>query len=205
MNCKLLSAVLVTGLCASLAVKAEDEGNWMIRARAVNLDMAQKSDPVSGTGASNRLTVNNKVIPELDVSYFFTPNIAAELVLTVPQKQNVYLDGDKIGTFKHLPPTLLAQYHFNPEGNFRPYVGAGVNYTLISKEQIANGAYHLDNHSTGLALQVGFDYKLDKNVYLNVDLKKLRLRSDVLDSSNQKVSRVKLDPVLFGIGIGYRF
>ncbi|MCB6183280.1 outer membrane beta-barrel protein [Leeia sp. TBRC 13508] len=205
MNCKLLSAVLVTGLCASLAVKAEDEGNWMIRARAVNLDMAQKSDPVSGTGASNRLTVNNKVIPELDVSYFFTPNIAAELVLTVPQKQNVYLDGDKIGTFKHLPPTLLAQYHFNPEGNFRPYVGAGVNYTLISKEQIANGAYHLDNHSTGLALQVGFDYKLGKNVYLNVDLKKLRLRSDVLDSSNQKVSRVKLDPVLFGIGIGYRF
>ncbi|WP_018152405.1 OmpW/AlkL family protein [Leeia oryzae] len=205
MKLKFAVAAAVAAMSFAHVAHAEDEGNWMVRARAVNLDMAQKSDQVGGTGAFDQITVNNKVIPELDVSYFFTPNIAAELVLTVPQKQHVYLSGSDIGTFKHLPPSLLLQYHFNPEGNFRPYVGAGINYTLIGKENLNGGALHLDNHSTGLALQVGFDYKLDKNLYLNVDLKKAQLRSDVLNSSGAKVSSVKLDPVMFGIGLGWRF
>ena len=57
----------------------------------------------------------DKTIPELDISYFFTPNIAAELVLTVPQEHRVYLNGTDIGSFKHLPPTLTLQYHFMPQ------------------------------------------------------------------------------------------
>ncbi len=42
------------------------------------------------------------------------------------------LNGAKIGTLKHLPPTLLAQYHFTNLGAFKPYVGAGINYTRFS-------------------------------------------------------------------------
>ncbi|HJV75059.1 MAG TPA: OmpW family protein [Noviherbaspirillum sp.] len=177
---------------------------WLVRARVVNIDTANKSDPVGGAGASDRITVSNKTIPEVDISYFFTPNIAAELILTYPQKHKVYLDGAKIGTFKHLPPTLSLQYHFTPESKFSPYVGAGVNYTRISSVKLLGGAGDLENDSFGFALQAGFDYKLDKNWSINLDVKKMQIRSDVMQNG-AKISAVKIDPLLVGVGIGYRF
>lgn len=177
---------------------------WLVRARAVNISPANKSDPVGGVGASDRLTVSNKTIPEVDISYFFTPNISAELILTYPQKHTVYLDGASIGTFKHLPPTLTAQYHFMPEAQVSPYLGAGVNYTNISSVNLLNGGANLDSNSFGLALQAGVDFKVDKNWSLNLDVKKVQIRSDVT-SGGAKISRVKVDPVLVGVGVGYRF
>ncbi|KAI5935591.1 Inhibitor of nuclear factor kappa-B kinase subunit alpha [Manis javanica] len=63
----------------------------------------------------------------------FTPNIAAELVLTYPQKHDRgAVRRSQIGSLKHLPPMLLAQYHFTNFGAFKPYVGAGANYTRFS-------------------------------------------------------------------------
>jgi outer membrane protein len=180
------------------------ETPWLVRVRAVHLDTAGKSDPVGGAGASDRLTVSSKTIPEFDVSYFFTPNLAAELVLTYPQKHDVALDGQKIGTFKHLPPTLLLQYHFVPDAPLKPYVGAGVNYTTMSKVNLLGGAASLEHDSVGLALQAGADYAIDKKWSLNFDLKKLQIRSDVY-IGGAKASRVKVDPLMLGVGVGYRF
>ncbi len=176
-----IATLAVLGAVAAAPAAAADEaqGNWMVRLRGTYLDMAGKSDPIGGVGASDRITVNNKWIPELDVTYFFTPHIAAELVLTVPQKQNVYLDGNKIGSFTHLPPTLLVQYHFIPNGTFRPYVGAGLNFTRIWGADIANNSLTLDSWSVAPALQIGMDYKLTKNWFLNADIKKVWLSSDV--------------------------
>ncbi len=201
-----IATLAVLGAVAAAPAAAADEaqGNWMVRLRGTYLDMAGKSDPIGGVGASDRITVNNKWIPELDVTYFFTPHIAAELVLTVPQKQNVYLDGNKIGSFTHLPPTLLVQYHFIPNGTFRPYVGAGLNFTRIWGADIANNSLTLDSWSVAPALQIGMDYKLTKNWFLNADIKKVWLSSDV-KAAGVKVSNVSLDPWLFSMGVGYRF
>src|SRR5256885_2916008 len=92
-------------LSSGAAFAQQAEGPWMVRVRAVNLDSANKDS--TGLG----LSINNKWMPELDVSYFFTPNIAAELVLTYPQKHDLRANGlGQIGSLKHLPPTLLAQY-----------------------------------------------------------------------------------------------
>lgn len=177
---------------------------WLVRARAVHIDPADKSAPVAGLGAPDRISVSDKTIAEVDVSYFFTPNIAAELMLTVPQKHDVYLDGASIGTFKHLPPALLAQYHFMPGATVSPYVGAGVNWTTFSKNRILGGQGSLEHDSWGLALQAGVDYRLSEQWSLNVDVKKVQIRSDVL-IGGVKASHVKVDPVLFGVGVGYRF
>jgi outer membrane protein len=114
------------------------------------------------------------------------------------------LDGAKIGSFKHLPPTLTLQYHFTPDAQFSPYVGAGVNYTRIFSVKLLNGAATLENDSVGLALQAGFDVKLDKHWSLNLDVKKVQIRSDVF-AGDAKISRVKVDPLLIGVGVGYRF
>lgn len=203
-------SVLAIALCSLAAISSQafaqqiQEGPWLVRVRAVNLDPANKSDPLGGSGASNRLTINSKTIPELDISYFFTPNWAAELVLTYPQKQKVSLDGAQIGTFKHLPPTLTVQYHFTPEKTISPYVGAGVNYTRISSVKLLNGAAQLESSSVGLALQAGVDFKIDKKWSLNLDVKKVQIRSDVSTAAGQ-LSTVKIDPWLIGVGVGYRF
>ncbi len=201
---KKLSLVLAVAALGLAGQAMAQQSPWQVRVRAVHLNMADQSEPVGGTGAADRLTVNNKTIPEVDISYFFTPNIAAELVLTVPQKQTVRLDGSPIGTFKHLPPTLTVQYHFTPGAQVSPYVGAGVNYTRISSVKLLNGAGDLENDSFGLALQAGVDYKLDKNWSLNFDVKKVQIRSDVFQDG-ARISRVKLDPWLIGVGVGYRF
>jgi len=198
---KAILAIVLGGV--ALGAMAQ-ETPWQVRARAVHINPADKSDPILGVGPSDLISVSSKTIPEVDISYFFTPNISAELVLTYPQKHTVYIDGESVGTFKHLPPTLLAQYHFTPSSQVSPYVGVGVNWTTFSKNKILDGAGSLEHDSFGLALQAGLDYKLDKNWSLNVDIKKVQIRSDVL-LAGTKVSKVKVDPVLFGVGVGYRF
>jgi outer membrane protein len=176
----------------------------LVRARVVNIDTANKSDKVGGVGAEDRITVSKKTIPEIDISYFFSPNVSAELILTYPQKHDVYLDGSNIGTFKHLPPTLSAQYHFAPNASINPYLGVGVNYTNISKVNLLGGKGSLESSSFGLSFQAGVDFAIDKNWSLNLDVKKVQIRSDV-KIAGAKASAVKVDPLLIGVGVGYRF
>lgn len=197
---------LTAGMLAGQAsAQAQDNGgNWLVRARAVHIDPADKSDPVGGTGAADRIGVENRTIPEIDIAYFFTPHFAAELVLTWPQKHEVYLDGQGIGTFRHLPPSLMAQYHFMPGKTMSPYLGLGLNWTTFSKNRLLDGQGSLEHDSFGLAAQAGIDFRLDRNWSLNVDVKKLQLRSDLL-VGGVKAGKVKVDPVLLGIGVGYRF
>lgn len=203
-------SVAAVALCILAAVESPvfaqevQEGPWLVRLRAVRIDPANHSDPISGAGASDRLSINSKTILDIDISYFFTPNWAAELVLTTPQKQKVYLDGASIGSFKHLPPTLTLQYHFTPSSRFSPYVGAGVNYTRITGVHLLDDTANLESSSVGLALQAGLDYKLDKHWSLNVDVKKIQIDSDVTMASG-KISNVQIDPWLIGVGVGYRF
>lgn len=199
--------VLALSLASVGFISAEaiaQDSPWLVRARVVNIDTANKSDQVGGVGAEDRITVGKKTIPEIDISYFFSPNVSAELILTYPQKHDVYLDGNNIGTFKHLPPTLSAQYHFAPNSNINPYLGVGVNYTNISKVNLLGGKGSLESSSFGLSVQAGVDFTIDKNWSLNLDVKKVQIRSDV-KIAGAKASAVKVDPLLIGVGVGYRF
>jgi outer membrane protein len=196
----LIALSAAAALAAALPAQAQDTGNWIVRGRAVHLDSANKDS--TGLG----LTINNKVLPELDISYFLSPNLAAELILTVPQKQTVHSTavGGDIGTFKHLPPTLTVQYHFTGLGGFRPYVGAGLNYTNISSVSILNGAVGLKHNSFGLAAQLGADIPVGGGWLLNADLKKVQIGTNVYLSGADK-GKFKVDPLLFGLGLGKRF
>jgi outer membrane protein len=188
---------------APVAAQAADAGPWLVRARALHLDSANKDT----TGLN--LSVNNKTFIEVDISYFFSPNWAAELVLTVPQKHTLSSNGAKIGTLKHLPPTLLGQYHLGGLGALRPYVGAGINFTNFSDVKFEPAVVtalrpNVKRTSVGLALQAGFDYELGGGWLVNVDVKKVKLDTDVT-SGGTKVGTFTLDPVLFSVGVGYRF
>ncbi len=209
MNARLLSILSTSALMAIAFNSARaDDGPWEVRLRAVYLDPANKSDAIPGLAPENAIHINDKWLPDLDFEYFFTPHWSTELLLTYPQSQTVTVSGTAIGTFKHLPPVLTAKYDFLPDHDFQPYVGAGVNVTIISDVNLAVpgvGELKLNSTSVGPALQTGFDYKLRDHWYLNADVKWFKLGSDVDLAGGTRVSTVHIDPFLFGIGIGYRF
>lgn len=196
----LLAAAVVCAMTGGAVHAQQQEGPWQVRVRAVHLDIHN-----GGAAADAGVSVRNKTIPELDISYYFTPNWAAELVLTVPQKHDVNFQGSKLGTLKHLPPSLLAQYHFTQFGAWKPYVGAGINYTRFSDVDLQG--VKIKKNSWGAALQLGLDYAIDKNWSVNLDVKKLYIDTSV-DATiplGAKVGKLKVDPVLVGVGLGYRF
>lgn len=198
MKKNLLAVAVLCALTSGAAFAQQAESPWLVRVRAVHLDSANKDS--TGLG----LSVNNKTIPEVDISYFFNKNVAAELILTVPQKHDLSSSvlGGRIGSLKHLPPSLLLQYHFDAPG-FKPYVGAGVNYTRFSNVNLPAGV-DIDRNSWGGALQVGVDIPLSKNLYLNFDVKKVYIKTDVF-AGGAKAGTFKVDPVLVGVGLGWRF
>lgn len=204
----LFPAVLAVVLLPSIGL-AQD-GPWMVRARGVYIATADKSDAIPSLKVpDDAITVSKKLIPEVDITRFLGANFAAELILTYPQQHDVELSGTKIGTFKHLPPVLSLQYHFAPEAAVRPYIGLGANLTLISNVKLAVpgvGALDLENYSVGVSGQGGVDVKLGPKLFLNADVKYVTLSSDVFLAANDaKVSAVKINPWLIGVGIGYRF
>jgi len=221
-----MKTTILAGLIGMMGVAAagtaaaqqapQGESPWMVRVRALNLDWANKSEAGSGSLNPTNLPADsiqaaNKLIPEVDISYFLTKNIAMELILTVPQKHDTKISqgplAQSLGSFKQLPPTLTLQYHFIPDGKFRPYVGAGINYTRISGVDLKTSTgtvLTLDDSSVGGAMQAGVDIPINKNLSFNFDVKKIYISTDV-KIGGEKVSNLKLDPLAIGVGLGWRF
>ncbi|PZA10310.1 OmpW family protein [Rhodopseudomonas palustris] len=184
---------------------------WMIRLRALGV-VPRDSGYVDQVPGSS-LKTSDAVVPELDITYFFTKNIAAELILGVTRHSvsgDGSLTGIDVGKAWLLPPTLTLQYHFTEFGAFKPYVGAGVNYTFFFSQSAACCTV-IDSHlkdAFAPAVQIGFDYMIDQHWGFNVDVKKLWLRpewSGTLANGTPITGKVNLDPWLIGTGITYRF
>ena len=194
--------VLAAALTVAMPVQAGDEeGPFMARLRLVNMKVDNGNSPNAAVG---KVEVDDKVFPEIDFTYFFTPNLAAELVLTYPLKHDVKLNGTDIGSIKRLPPSLLLQYHFTPGERFKPYIGAGLNYTHFSSVDLDIPGADIDRRSFGVALQAGVDIRLAKHWYLNFDVKYIDIDTDV-KLNGVKLTTLEVDPMLYNVGIGYRF
>ncbi len=209
MNKKIISN-LALGLLAALSFNAiAQESPWMVRVRATNLnwDNGQSTAAIQPGGSGLDVNAKDKTIPELDITYFFTKNIAAELVLTYPQRVDVRSYSTSLGTVTALPPTLLAQYHFTQFGPLKPYVGAGVNYTRFGSRNLGGAnQYSVEKSSVGYAAQIGTDYMLTKNLGLNLDVKYLQIETDVIvNSSGASAGTLKLSPIATSVGVTYKF
>jgi outer membrane protein len=203
----LIAAMAAVASLAPIAAQAQAEENpWMVRVRAV--DMLWQNGQ-TGIAQDANIKAKNQWIPEFDVSYFFTKNIAAELVLTWPQQVNITANGTDAGKITALPPSLLAQYHFTDLGAFKPYVGAGINYTLFGNRQNFYGpgaGLQVEPSSVGFVGQVGMDYMLDKNWGLNVDVKYATIATNVQAvSGGANLGKLTLNPWMPAVGVTYKF
>lgn len=183
---------------------------WMIRVRVLGV-ITHNSGTIHGQPGVG-LSYSDTVIPELDISYFFTDNIAVELILGTTYakvKTNGALGVLDVGKTWLLPPTLTLQYHFTDFGAFKPYVGAGINYSIFYNQSNAAGFSNFDvKNEFGYALQAGFDYMFDKNWGVNFDVKKIFLDAKwTADNTGLGAlsGKAKIDPWLIGAGITYRF
>ncbi|MES0009159.1 OmpW family protein [Mesorhizobium sp. M0062] len=182
---------------------------WQVRLRALGV-ITEDSGYVNAVPGSG-LSYSNTVTPELDISYYFTDNVATELILGTTYA-NIEGQGaigalGNVGKVWLLPPTLTLQYHFTNFGAFKPYVGAGVNYTIFYNQHAGSADALKVNNTFGTALQVGFDYMVDQHWGVNFDVKKLFLKPDfdvTVDGAKQ-TGKAELDPWLIGAGVTYRF
>lgn len=202
-----LRKTFITSLLMASSLSAFADHHWMVRTRAISImpEVSGSPDTIGGD-----VRINNQSVPELDFSYFFSKNFAVELILATANHQvgvkNSSLGNVDLGSVSLLPPTLLAQYH-QEWGNFKPYLGAGINYTIFYDAQSGDVNSVKYDNSMGYALQVGLDYKITEEVYLNLDVKKLYLDTTATVKAGAATveAEVDIDPLIVGVGIGYRF
>lgn len=188
-------------------------GDIMVRLRADGVIPRNFSSEISVIGG--HVEASSTVIPELDLSYFFTPNIAIEAIAGT-SRHNIWASGTalgrvKVGSVWVLPPTITLQYHFGGMGNFVPYVGAGLTVALFYDSHAAAdlqalGLGHVTYRTAiGPAIEAGFDYHLKGNWYANFVVKQTFLSTRASIGHGTIVAHTALSPTIVGAGIGYRF
>lgn len=224
-------SLILASLLPAFSAHAE-QGDWVVRLRATNISPNESSDlgkyvnkNVAAGAMSNgaELKVDSNTIPELDISYYWTKNIATELILALGSKHDVSVSKEpgntvpnqKLGSIDALPPTLTVQWHFNPDQTFDPYLGAGINATFmldrkleLSAGPLAGTNIKIERNSIGPALQAGMDINLKDGWLLNADVKYLWLDTDVKLSTNNgwtKIDSLDVNPWVVSVGFGKRF
>lgn len=193
---------------AFTSASAQEQGSWLVRLRGIDV-VPHESATISVIGGD--ASINNRIMPELDFTYFFTENVAAELILATSKHDITAIGttlGDvAVGSVWLLPPTLTVQYHFMPNSMVRPYVGAGVNYTIFYNSDAAGGTVTSVDYSNGFgpALQAGVDFMIDDHWLVNFDVKKIWINTTAKLNGGAIEADTKINPWVFGAGIGYRF
>ena len=216
-------SLFVTTFTQAQEEKSNDFKRWQVRLRGIGV-MPNESAKIGIIGGD--VAISNAIVPELDFTYFFTENFAAELILGTT-KHDVNTVGSDIsaiggptsfdvdlGSVMLLPPTLTAQYHFFPlkEKKFKPYVGAGINYTIFYNVKEGDIVKDIEYDNTiGFAAQIGFDVMFDDTFFVNFDVKRLFLKTDVsVDATNLAErlvipAEVEINPWIVGLGFGMKF
>ncbi|WP_426169587.1 OmpW/AlkL family protein [Sandarakinorhabdus sp. DWP1-3-1] len=212
---------LIAGLALAAAIAAPaaaKQGDVLVRLRAIMVSPNESSGPVLPSFPGAGVSVNDAYAPELDFTYMATDHLGVELVLAT-DKHTISGTGTLAGVGKLastwvLPPTLVLQYHFLPAGHVRPYVGAGINYTIFYSRnasaalESAVGPTDVSLKSSfGYAVQAGVDVDISEKVFLNLDVKYIDMTTRAKLTSGALVNQVAVDinPLVFGVGLGMRY
>ncbi len=228
MRTSLFTASLLALAIASPLAHAHQAGDIIVRAGAITVDPQESSSDiwVGALGmdvAGTKATLDSDTQLGLNFAYMLTNNIGIELLAATPFSHDVGVKGmpggfaglnGKLGSLKHLPPTLSVVYYpLDASSAFQPYVGAGINYTWffdtkLSSEAEGKGFSGLDmKDSWGLAAQVGMDYMLTDNIMLNAQVRYIDI--ETTGTTNILGDKVKVDvdvdPFVYMVGLGYKF
>jgi outer membrane protein len=187
----------------------------IVKAGAILYTTSSKTSGIDGVGVPPGADAKTGNATTLLFTYerLVMPNVGVELVVGIPPTikakatGTVAFLGEDILSAKNVAPTLLVNYHFGASGDaFRPYLGAGINYTKFVgiKSKLADNVSMSD--STGLALQAGFDYAFSKEWGLYASIAKIDVKSKLVASgSTVLTTTIDFRPITYSIGASYRF
>jgi len=199
MNIRLATATILLAMGTTQTVLAQDADEWLVRGGFHSME------PKS---SAQQLTVDGTIGLTFTVTHMLAPKWGVELFAALPFLHEITLQGaGPAGEIGLLPPTLSAQYHFNPNGHVRPYIGAGLNYTVFSKER-TYGAWQgmkleLDS-SFGPAAQLGIDIDVIPGWFINLDARWFDIDTNA-KLGGTDVGAIEIDPYAFGVTVGHRF
>ena len=205
-------ALAAAGLCLQPLTASAAKGDWLLRGGVAIAD--PKSDNLS-LSPEQEVQVDTGTSVSLEGTYMFADRWGVELFVPYPFNHDVDIDGAEgagnVAEVDQMPPVLSLQYHFNPDGKFRPYIGAGVNYTMFSSEEtkgaLSDTSLELDD-SWGAAGQIGADVSLTENWFLNLAVRYIDMSSDAEitdDLGTSALGDVEIDPFIYQAQVGYRF
>ena len=194
------------GVLAAPAALAQSAGDWTVAvgAHQVNPD----SDNGKLAAGTLPLDIGSSTRPTIAFEYFLRDNLGLEVLAALPFQHDIHIDGlGRVGSSKHLPPTISLQYHFNSQGTVSPLLGVGLNYTTFFSEDtrgaLAGSKLELDD-SFGVALHAGIDFTVGEKGAIRVDVRWMDIDSDVkLDGV--KLGSAKIDPLVYGAAYVWRF
>jgi outer membrane protein len=194
---------------------AQAQGSWIFRARVIDIAPDASSSQILDTGTE--VDVDSAWTLEVDATYMFSDRVGLELIAATAKHDLTTtggaLGGASAGSVWVLPPTLTLQYFFGT-GTIRPYVGAGINYTVFYSYDLSQDLANLGitdvtfSNSFGFDGDIGVDINLGGNWLLNADLKYIQISTDArlkVGSETLDTIAVDVDPWVFGIGAGVRF
>lgn len=234
----ILSAIILSTLSLGASAAGYKAGDIVVRGGAtmVNPDSGKAGVSLDGADLPLSISVDDNTQLGLNFVYFFDSNWAVELLAATPfthdvtlhdpsgATESIYgidLNGATLAEVTHLPPTLSAIYYFDSNSKFKPYVGAGLNYTIFFEEDFtstpdAAGFSDLElDSSFGIALQVGADYELNDKWHVNASVRYIDIGTDatfdIEDSlgvgglEGKGKASVDVDPMVYSLMIGYKF
>ncbi|MHA6205671.1 OmpW/AlkL family protein [Dyella soli] len=192
------------GAFAVSTVHAEGNDSWVVRIGGAVVAPKDNNGTLAGAGAD----VSSSTRPTIDLEYMFTPNWGVDVLGAWPFQHDVSLAGlGTVARTRQLPPTLGVNYHFMPDAALSPFLGVGVNYTNFFDTH-GTGALYGQRvsiaNSWGGAVRAGFDMKISDNWLATVDVRWADIESDV-KVNGDRIGKAKIDPVVFGASVGYRF
>ncbi|MFJ7797837.1 OmpW family protein [Pseudomonas sp. NPDC096950] len=232
MNTSLLSASLFALALAAPLAHAHEAGDIILRAGAITVNPKADSSsvkvdqgPLAGADLGGKATMSSDTQLGLNFAYMLDSHWGIELLAASPFEHDVKIKGTalgaangKLGTLKHLPPTLSVVYYpLDAKSAFQPYVGAGINYTWIYDEHVgseaqANGFSNFKaKNSWGMAFQVGADYMITDNIMLNAQMRyididtRATVENDAVAPGTRAKVNVDVDPFIYMVGLGYKF
>lgn len=204
-------AVALGLLGACTLVQAQDN---TVKFGITRYDTHAKTSGVKGIGvpAGADADVGDATTVIFVYERMVSPNFGVELVLGVPPRIKSRGAGSvgflgEVLSARNVAPTLLFNYHFGqPVDPLRPYVGIGVNYTKFTniKSPLASDVQMSD--STGLAVQAGIDYALNKQWGLFASVAALKVKSDLVAAgSTVLTTTIDFKPIVYSAGASFKF
>ena len=180
---------------------AVEKGDMLLRFGWTYVDPKSNNHPVVSVDSASSLGIN--------FSYMMTNNLSVEVLGAYPFEHDIELNanGSKVGSTKHLPPTVSLQYHFMPANTFKPYLGLGVNYTTFFSTKTTGALDGLNlslDDSWGFAGEIGADFMLNEKWLLNFSARYIDIETKA-KLGGASIGTVKIDPWVYSVMAGIKF